>query len=72
MIYLKRILNLLLWPIRIVMAVAAMIAITPFDALALPTYYVKTGRYYLTDYIPLAVAVAFWICGCDFEWKQEC
>ena len=70
MIYLKRILNLLLWPIRIVIAMAAMIAITPFDALALPTYYVKTGRYYFTDYKPLSVAVGFGILGCDFEWKQ--
>lgn len=52
MIYLKRILNLFLWPIRIIVGVVIGVAIYPFDLLAIPIYYVKTGHYYLRDFVP--------------------
>lgn len=63
--------NLFLWLIRIVAGIAIIMVIYPLDLLAIPIYYVKTGRNYLLDFRPLGFAIVRWICGCDFEWKDN-
>lgn len=57
---------------RVLLAFCAFVVLWPFDiAVAMPVYYIMSGRLYLDDYRPLSIAVAEWLCGFGFQWKDK-
>lgn len=72
MIYLKRILLLLAFIPRSVVAYVCVIVTFPFDLIIIPmVYYIGTGHNYFADYFPLGIAIGKWIIGLGFKWKDK-
>lgn len=71
MIYLKRILTVVFCIPRVLLALCSVFVLWLFDFLAIPVYYIITGRYYISDYYPISIAIALWLCGFGFDWKEE-
>lgn len=72
MIYVRRFLAVLFFIPRVLLAFCAFAVLWPFDiAVAMPVYYIMSGRFYWDDYRPLPIAAAEWLCGLGFKWKER-
>lgn len=69
--YLIRLLVVLTFIPRVILATVAFIIIFYVDILAIPVYYIMTGRFYWEDYSPLHVAVFAWLVGNEWEWRNK-
>lgn len=70
MIYLKRFFTVVVFIPRVLLALCSLFVLWFFDFLAIPVYYIITGRDYISDYSPLSVEIAMWLCGFGFDWKK--
>lgn len=70
MVYIKRLVEVLLFIPRIVLAFIFVVILWPIDLFAIPIYYVLTGKHYTNKYTPLSVNIGFWVIGLKFKWKD--